>query len=74
MASHRRVIGFADEALICGYVVNTMRSAGHSKVSVALVSSALFALLYLVLVDDRPWHSGSASLLARLTRATRARG
>ena len=41
-------IGFAEEVLTRGYVVNIMRSGGHSEVAVALVSSALFALLHSV--------------------------
>ena len=40
------LIGFAEETLTRGYVVRIMRKAGHSEVAVALVSSALFALLH----------------------------
>ena len=51
-------IGFAEEVLTRGYVVNLMRKAGHSEVATATVSAALFAAM----------HSGNAlggqSLLA----------
>ena len=40
------VIGFAEEVLTRGYVVNLMRKAGHPEIAVALVSAALFAALH----------------------------
>lgn len=40
-------IGFAEEVLTRGFAVNLMRKAGHGEVSVALVSSAIFAALHL---------------------------
>ncbi|MFK4835000.1 CPBP family intramembrane glutamic endopeptidase [Microbacterium sp. ZW T2_14] len=39
-------IGFAEEVLTRGYVVNLMRKAGHREIAVALVSAALFAVLH----------------------------
>ena len=40
-------IGFAEELLTRGFVVNLMRKAGHKEVAVALVSSAVFAALHI---------------------------
>lgn len=40
------MIGFAEEVLTRGFVVNIMRKAGHSEIAVALVSAGLFALLH----------------------------
>lgn len=42
------LIGFAEEVLTRGFVVNIMRKAGHSEVAVALVSAGVFALLHSV--------------------------
>lgn len=39
-------IGFAEEVLTRGYVVNLMRKAGHSEMAVATVSAAIFAGLH----------------------------
>ncbi|NQX27381.1 CPBP family intramembrane metalloprotease [Microbacteriaceae bacterium VKM Ac-2854] len=39
-------IGFAEETVTRGYVVNLMRKAGHSEIATALVSAALFATLH----------------------------
>lgn len=39
-------IGFAEEVLTRGIVVNVMRKAGHPEIAVALVSSAIFAALH----------------------------
>lgn len=39
-------IGFAEELLTRGYVVNLLRSAGHTERVVMVISSALFALLH----------------------------
>ncbi len=39
-------IGFAEEVLTRGYVVNLMRKAGHSEIAVATVSAAIFAGLH----------------------------
>ncbi|GAA5083987.1 hypothetical protein GCM10025760_01240 [Microbacterium yannicii] len=39
-------IGFAEEVLTRGYVVNLMRKAGHPEIAVALVSAALFSVLH----------------------------
>lgn len=39
-------IGFAEEVLTRGYVVNLMRKAGHSEIAVALVSAAVFSGLH----------------------------
>ncbi|MEV5070464.1 CPBP family intramembrane metalloprotease [Microbacterium sp. LMI12-1-1.1] len=39
-------IGFAEEVLTRGYVVNLMRKAGHPEIAVALVSAALFSALH----------------------------
>ena len=40
-------IGFAEEVLTRGFVVNLMRKAGQGEIAVALVSSAIFAALHL---------------------------
>ena len=40
------VIGFAEEVLTRGFVVNLMRKAGHPEIAVGLVSAALFAILH----------------------------
>ncbi|MFB2554165.1 CPBP family intramembrane glutamic endopeptidase [Herbiconiux liangxiaofengii] len=40
------VIGFAEEVLTRGFVVNLMRKAGHPEIAVALVSAGLFAMLH----------------------------
>lgn len=40
-------IGFAEEVLTRGFVVNLMRKAGHGEIAVALTSSAIFAALHL---------------------------
>lgn len=42
------LIGFAEEVLTRGFVVNIMRKAGHGEIAVALVSAGLFALLHSV--------------------------
>lgn len=39
-------IGFAEELVTRGYVVNLMRKAGHPEIAVALVSAALFAAMH----------------------------
>ncbi len=39
-------IGFAEELLTRGIVVNLMRKAGHPEIAVALVSAAVFAALH----------------------------
>ncbi|MGN6218121.1 MAG: lysostaphin resistance A-like protein [Microbacterium sp.] len=39
-------IGFAEEVLTRGFVVNMMRKAGYREIVVAVVSAALFALLH----------------------------
>lgn len=39
-------IGFAEELLTRGLVVNIMRKAGHPEIAVALVSAAVFAALH----------------------------
>ncbi|MFT2817544.1 CPBP family intramembrane glutamic endopeptidase [Leifsonia sp. A12D58] len=39
-------VGFAEETLTRGFVVNLMRKAGHREIAVALVSSALFAAMH----------------------------
>ncbi|MBD3941353.1 CPBP family intramembrane metalloprotease [Microbacterium sp. NEAU-LLC] len=39
-------IGFAEEVLTRGFVVNLMRKGGYREIVVAVVSSALFALLH----------------------------
>jgi membrane protease YdiL (CAAX protease family) len=39
-------IGFAEETLTRGFVVNMMRKAGYREIAVALVSAALFAALH----------------------------
>jgi membrane protease YdiL (CAAX protease family) len=40
-------IGFAEEVLTRGFVVNLMRKAGHREIIVALASAGLFAALHL---------------------------
>ncbi|TDP91515.1 CAAX prenyl protease-like protein [Leucobacter luti] len=40
------LIGFAEEVLTRGFVVNLMRRAGYREISVALVSAALFAVMH----------------------------
>ncbi|MGV2983198.1 lysostaphin resistance A-like protein [Microbacterium sp. AGC85] len=42
------LIGFAEEVLTRGLVVNIMRKAGHREIVVALVSAGIFALLHSV--------------------------
>lgn len=39
-------VGFAEETLTRGFAVNLLRKAGHGEISVALISSAIFALLH----------------------------
>ena len=39
-------IGFAEEVLTRGFVVQLMRKAGHPEIAVALVSAALFAAMH----------------------------
>lgn len=39
-------IGFAEEVLTRGFVVNLMRKAGHKELAVALVSAAVFSALH----------------------------
>ncbi|MFZ4893001.1 CPBP family intramembrane glutamic endopeptidase [Plantibacter sp. Mn2098] len=39
-------IGFAEEVLTRGFVVNLMRKAGHPEIAVATVSAAVFAALH----------------------------
>ncbi|WP_258066752.1 CPBP family intramembrane glutamic endopeptidase [Arthrobacter sp. GMC3] len=39
-------IGFAEEVLTRGFVVNLMRKAGHREIAVALVSAAVFSALH----------------------------
>ncbi len=39
-------IGFAEEVLTRGFVVNLMRKAGYREISVALISSLLFAAMH----------------------------
>lgn len=39
-------IGFAEEVLTRGFVVNLMRKAGHPEIAVATASAGLFALLH----------------------------
>lgn len=39
-------IGFAEEVLTRGFVVNMMRKAGHTEIAVATVSAAIFAGLH----------------------------
>lgn len=39
-------IGFAEEVLTRGFVVNLMRKAGHGEIAVALVSAGIFAALH----------------------------
>ena len=39
-------IGFAEEVLTRGFVIQLMRKAGHPEIAVALVSAALFAALH----------------------------
>lgn len=40
-------VGFAEEVLTRGFVVNLMRKAGRGEIAVALVSSGIFAALHL---------------------------
>lgn len=40
-------IGFAEEVLTRGFVVNLMRKAGHGEIAVALASAGLFAALHI---------------------------
>lgn len=40
-------IGFAEEVLTRGFVVNLMRKAGHGEIAVALASAGIFAALHL---------------------------
>ena len=40
-------IGFAEELLTRGFVVNLMRRAGHSEIVVAVTSAAIFAALHI---------------------------
>lgn len=40
-------VGFAEEVLTRGFAVNLLRKAGHGEISVALISSAIFAALHL---------------------------
>ena len=40
-------IGFAEELLTRGFVVNLMRRAGHSEIIVAVTSAAIFAALHI---------------------------
>ena len=40
-------VGFAEETLTRGYVVNLMRKAGHPEIAVALVSAGVFAALHI---------------------------
>lgn len=42
------LVGFAEEVLTRGFVVNIMRKAGHGEIAVALVSAGVFALLHSV--------------------------
>lgn len=39
-------VGFAEETLTRGFAVNLLRKAGHGEISVALISSAIFAALH----------------------------
>ena len=39
-------VGFAEEVLTRGFVVNLMRKAGHGEIAVGLVSAAVFAALH----------------------------
>ena len=39
-------IGFAEEVLTRGFVVNLMRKAGHREIAVALASAGIFAALH----------------------------
>lgn len=39
-------VGFTEEVLTRGFVVNMMRKAGHGEIAVALVSSGIFAALH----------------------------
>ena len=41
------LVGFAEETLTRGFVVNLMRKAGHPEIAVGLVSAALFAALHI---------------------------
>ncbi|MDY0908510.1 CPBP family intramembrane glutamic endopeptidase [Microbacterium sp. CFBP9034] len=40
-------VGFAEELLTRGFVVNLMRKAGHGEIAVALASSGIFAALHI---------------------------
>lgn len=40
-------VGFAEEVLTRGFVVNLMRKAGHGEIAVALVSAGVFAALHI---------------------------
>lgn len=40
------LIGFAEETLTRGFVVNLMRKAGHREIAVAVVSAAVFSALH----------------------------
>jgi membrane protease YdiL (CAAX protease family) len=40
-------IGFAEEVLTRGFVVNLMRKAGHGEIAVAMASAGIFAALHL---------------------------
>lgn len=40
-------VGFAEEVLTRGFVVNLMRKAGHGEIAVALASAGVFAALHL---------------------------
>ena len=40
-------VGFAEEVLTRGFAVNLLRKAGHGEITVAVVSSAIFAALHL---------------------------
>ncbi|MEF3403090.1 CPBP family intramembrane glutamic endopeptidase [Agromyces sp. CCNWLW203] len=40
-------VGFAEEVLTRGYVVNLMRKAGHGEIAVAMASAGIFAALHI---------------------------
>lgn len=40
------LVGFAEEVITRGFVVNLMRKAGYREISVALISAALFAAMH----------------------------
>lgn len=40
-------VGFAEEVLTRGFVVNLMRKAGHGEIAVAMASSGIFAALHI---------------------------